>query len=290
MAAVDLEDLLDLYRTPAINEDPAIESQTLLKKIIAGAGTRFPVIRTRGFLTHIAIPEKDGDIHFYIETRESAEEPDRPMMACEIQGIYRNGKKTEDPRMKPFRQLFGKEVFVEGLLRAWPEHLRDSTQPHLFELHPVLRISELGKSPLRFLDRVVWPTGEDPEEKARSFNAVLNPPKGLSIPLKNGRIVFVHPKKSFKKENYVHVEGYYRADGKATSVGFAFPLYETISGSRYAQCIALKDTPCFAKVASMKQGHYRVGGLCGFELGNLVLSKPAWTVQACPVLDVKKLP
>ena len=96
---------------------------------IKDSGAAFPFITAKGWLTHHAIPEKDGAFHFYIETEQSAEDADAPMMTCEIQGM---NVQPPDSRTKPFKQLWvAGEVEVTGLLRAWPEHLRNSTQPHL---------------------------------------------------------------------------------------------------------------------------------------------------------------
>lgn len=58
MANIKLEDILSLYRTPAKTEDPAIESRATLRRIIKTAGPSFPLIKTSGFLTDIALPEK----------------------------------------------------------------------------------------------------------------------------------------------------------------------------------------------------------------------------------------
>ena len=123
MGGIDLKDVLALYHTPSKNEDPAIDSRATLNRIIGAAGSGFPKVRTIGYLTDIAFPEKDGDVHFYVETEAGAQRADVPMMACEIQGIYKSGRRgSEDRRMTAFRQLFGKKVAVEALLRAWPEH------------------------------------------------------------------------------------------------------------------------------------------------------------------------
>ena len=101
MAAINLNDLLKLYRTPAADADPAVERRSVLRRILATAAGDFPLIQTRGFLTHHAIPEDDGDFHFYIESRESADLPNTPMMTCEIQGM---NVQPPDPRTNPFRQ------------------------------------------------------------------------------------------------------------------------------------------------------------------------------------------
>jgi hypothetical protein len=288
MADIKLSDALALYRTPATDEFPAIESRTILNRIMANAGTKFPRVRTTGFLTDIALPEKDGDVHFYIETKEGADLANEPMMACEIQGIFKAGEK-EDPRMKDFRQLFGKQVVVEALFRCWPEHLRDSRQPHFFQLHPVLSIGKVGDNPIDFLDRVVWPTGEDPEEKDKTFSAASAPPKDLAITSDGKRIVFKTPSKSMKRENYIHVSGFVRQAPKKHAAGFGFQLFETQNSQDPIDCFAATGTPMFDKIKNLKPGQYEVGGLSGLDLPALVTSSPAWKVRLSPVLSLKKV-
>ena len=119
MPDIKLDDAIALYRIPSKDEDPAIESRTTLNRIIKTAGRSFPRVRTTGFLTHMALPEKDGDIHFYIETKEGADIAGEPMMACEIQGIFKKGQK-EDSRMKDFRQLFGKKILLRRCFVVGP--------------------------------------------------------------------------------------------------------------------------------------------------------------------------
>ena len=290
MANIELKDVLALYRTPTKAEDPAIESKTILKRIITTAGTGFPRIKTIGFLTDLALPEDDGDLHFFIETEEGADDPTTPMMVCEIQGLFKVGPdKKEDPRVKQFRQLFGRKVIVEALFRAWPEHLRDSRQPHLFEFHPVLSIGAVGEAPIDFIDRVVWPTGEDPNEMARTFDAVTSPPKSLKIVSSEGRIVFQTPSKSMKRENYVHIEGHFRGGIKKVKSGILFDLFETPTGERSIQCFALKGSSAYANLATMTAGHYEIGALCGLDLSALLVGDPTWRTQVSPVLEIKKL-
>jgi len=288
MADIKLSDALALYRTPAKDEFPAIESRTVLNRIMKTAGTAFPRVRTTGFLTDIALPEKDGDIHFYIETREGADKADEPMMACEIQGIFKKGEK-EDPRMKDFRQLFGKQVVVEALFRCWPEHLRDSRQPHLFQLHPVLSIGAAGEKPIDFLDRVVWPTGEDEEEKDKTFTATAAPPNGLEIKNDGVRIVFETPSKSMKRENYIHVDGFVREAAKKHTGGLVFQLFETEQSQAPIECFTAKGSPLFDKVQKLKPGHYEVGGLSGLDIPALANPAPTWKVRLSPVLSLKKV-
>ena len=233
MANVKLDDLIALYRTPAKTEDPAIESGAALKRIMKAAGGAFPKVKTTGWLTHIALPEKDGDLHFYIETEKGSHDAGMPMMACEIQGLFKNGSKTtNDPRLAKFKLLMATQVEVVGLLRCWPEHLRASTQPHFFELHPVLSIGAVGKTPIDFADRVVWPTGEDPNETARTFNAIADPPAHLTISAAGGRIVFATPSHGMMRENYVHLDGFYRGGAKKVTSGLVFDLFEKQAGTR----------------------------------------------------------
>jgi hypothetical protein len=292
MADISLQHIIDLYRTPAKTENPAIESRTKLRSIIKTAGTSFPVVKTTGFLTDLALPEDDGDLHFFVETKEGADNADTPMMVCEIQGIFKAGsKKTDDPRIKQFKQLFGTKVEVVSLFRCWPEHLRDSRQPHLFQLHPVLTIGQPGKAPIDFMNRVVWPTGEDEKEMARTFKAVSQPPKSLNISVNNGRIVFKTPSKSMKKENYVHMDGHFRNDSKLEKVksGIVFDLFEGPQSAQSIECFALKGTTVFPKIEALKPGHYEVGGLCGLDLLALSADTPDWKPRLSPILSLKKL-
>lgn len=288
MPDVKLNDLINLYRTPAKDEFPAIESRKILNRIINTAGTAFPRVRTTGFLTDIALREKDGDVHFYVETEEGADQPDIPMMACEIQGIFKKGE-DQDARMKPFKQLFGEKVVIDALFRCWPEHLRDSRQPHLFELHPVLSIGLANKAPIDFLDRVIWPTGEDDEEADKSFSSTKAPPKGLEMELANNRILFKTPSKSMKRENYIHVDGFVRAAPKKHKAGLVFQLFEAETGEGSIDCFAVKDSPVFEKIKTLKNGQYEVGGLCGLDAMALASATPEWKVQMSPVLSLKKL-
>jgi len=210
------------------------------------------------------------------------------MMACEIQGIFKKGEK-EDSRMKDFRQLFGKKVVVEALFRCWPEHLRDSTQPHLFQLHPVLSIGAADGTPIDFLDRVVWPTGEDEEEKDKTFSAASAPPKGLAITSDGKRIVFKTPSKSMKRENYIHVDGFVREAPRKQTAGLIFQLFETQQSQEPIECFTAKGTPLFDKVQNLKPGHYEVGGLSGLDLLELAGQSPTWKVRLSPVLSLKKV-
>lgn len=290
MANIDLKDVLALYHTPSKNEDPAIDSRSTLNRVISAAGSAFPRVRTVGYLTDIALPEKDGDVHFYVETEEGARRADVAMMACEIQGIYKSGRRgSEDRRMTAFRQLFGKKVVLEALLRAWPEHLRDSRQPHLFQFHPVLTIGEPDRLPIDFTDRVVWPTGEDPREAARSFGAVVDAPHGLRISSTDDRIVFRTPSKSMKRENYVHVEGYFRGGTQRQRTGASFALFAGPQGDASIPCFVLESTPPYDKVGQMANGRYEVGGLCSLDLPSLTAEPPAWNVRLSPVLSLKRL-
>jgi hypothetical protein len=290
MANIKLKDVLSLYSTPARTENPAIESRTTLKRIITTAGSPFPKIKTMGFLTDLALPEDDGDLHFFIETQDGANDPTAPMMVCEIQGIFKRGAgQPEDPRVQRFRQLFGRKVIVEALFRAWPEHLRDTRQPHLFEFHPVLSIGAIGEDPIDFSDRVVWPTGEDPDETARTFDAITTPPSGLTISVDNGRIVFHTPSKSMKRENYVHIEGHFRGGVKKVTSGAVFEFFETATGERSIQCFALKGSSAHDAITNLTPGRYEVGALCGLDLTALTAETPAWRTQLSPVLEFKKL-
>jgi hypothetical protein len=290
MANVKLENIISLYRTPAKTENPAIESRATLRKIINAAGSAFPLVKTTGFLTDIALPEDDGDLHFFIETKEGADKSGTPMMVCEIQGIFKGGsRKTDDQRINDFRQLFGTKVEVVALFRCWPEHLRDSRQPHLFELHPVLTIGQSGKTPIDFTNRVVWPTGEDPEEMSKSFDTVTRPPAGLNLTVSNGRIVFGTPSKSMKKENYVHMDGHFRGDSQKVKSGIVFQLFDGPQSNNSIECFALKGSAVFAKVETLKQGHYEIGGLCGLDLVALTADTPTWKSRLSPVLSLKKL-
>ena len=167
--------------------------------------------------------------------------------------------------------------------------MRDSTQPHLFQLHPVLSIGEAGKRPIDFLDRVIWPTGEDEEEKDKSFSATAAPPKGLQIGLDKRRIVFKTPSKSMKRENYVHLDGFVREAPKKKAAGLVFQLFETEQSEQPISCFAAKGTPMFSKVEALKPGQYEVGGLCSLDLLALSDAAPTWKVQMSPVLSLKKL-
>ena len=287
MADVNLSDLLKLYKTPSATEDPSVASRATLRRVISDAGKAFPFIKTRGFLTHKAIPEKDGDFHFYIETRKTADQPDTPMMTCEIQGMNRQ---PPDRRTRRFLDLFvAGELEVIGLLRAWPEHLRNSTQPHLFEIHPVLTIGAVGKPPLDFFDRVIWPIGEDPNEPSKSWNSVADSPAGLTLRLTQDRIVFVHPKKNFQKENYVHLNGTFHGEVEQATGGLWLTLHESAGQKRSIRCFAVEGTPCYGSVKRMHPGKYRVGGLGGLDLNTLTAAQPAWVSQLSPVLEVAPL-
>lgn len=209
------------------------------------------------------------------------------MMTCEIQGMNRQ---PPDRRTRPFLDLFvAGELEVTGMLRAWPEHLRNSTQPHLFEIHPVLTIGAVGQRPLDFFDRVVWPIGEDPDEVSKTWTSVADSPTGLSLRLAQGRIDFVHPKKNFQKENYVHLDGEFRSEIDQAKSGLWFTLHESTGQKRSIRCFALKGSPCYRDVQRMRPGKYRVGGLGGLDLNALTATKPTWVSQLSPVLEIARL-
>ena len=292
MAQIDLADLLALYQIPPKTANPAIESASKLATIAATAGSTFPLVRVRGYLTDIALPEADGDLHFFIETEKGAHLHAAPMQTCEIQGLFKKGagKKGKDSRVASFKQLFAEKVDVHAFLRAWPEHLRDSRQPHLFELHPVLTIGVPGKPPLDFTDRVVWPTGEDEHEAAKSISSLLAPPANLKLKRAGGRIVFATPKHNMKRENYVHTVGYYRGDVKTKGDLRLFSLFDGPQSATSIQCVGLASTAAGDKVSTMKPGRYEVGGLAGLNIKALLGSQPSWATQLCPVLSIRKLP
>lgn len=153
----------------------------------------------------------------------------------------------------------------------------------------MLTIGQPGKQPIDFTNRVVWPTGEDPEEMARTFDAISRPPKGLGIAVSSGRIVFKTPSKSMKKENYVHMDGHFRKGLKKVSSGIVFELFDGPQSEKSIACFALKGTAVFAKIETLKPGHYEVGGLCGLDLEALAADTPAWKPRLSPVLSLKKL-
>ena len=284
-AMTELNDLIRLYSTPAKTENPAVESRPRLLKVIKDSGAAFPFITARGWLTHHAIPEKDGDFHFYIETEQSAEDADAPMMTCEIQGM---NVQPPDSRTKPFKQLWvAGEVEVTGLLRAWPEHLRNSTQPHLFEIHPLLTIGLVGKKPLNFYDRVIWPTGEDEDEVSKSWTSVVDPPQDLTIERQGQRIVFL--KTNFQKENYVHLDGEFAGETEAADKGLWLTLNESGGKGRSVRCFALEGSPIFKTAKTLKNGSYRIGGLGGLDLLKLAAATPSWESMLCPVLTIESL-
>lgn len=287
MALANLHDLLKLYKTPKKTENPAVQSRAALKRILAASGTAFPLIHVRGYLTYHAIPEKDGDFHFYIETRDTADQPEAPMQTCEIQGM---NVQPEDSRTVPFRHLFGAgELEITGLIRGWPEHLRDSTQPHLFEIHPLLTIGLIGGPKLDFLDRVIWPTGEDEAEPSRSWRAVTEPPQGLNLQRQADRILFKHPKKSFKKENYVHLDGHYTGKQQPVDQGVWITLHEQAAGGRAIEAFVLNGSPVFGQIGGLAQGRYRAGGLCGFDLAALADATPDWKTVLSPLLSLEAI-
>ncbi len=291
MSQIKLQDLLSLYVIPAKTQDPAIQSIPTLRKVTKLAGASFPIVRTRGYLTDIALPEADGDLHFFIETIKNAHLHQSPMQTCEIQGLFKLGtnKKSSDPRLKPFKQLFAELVEVTGFLRVWPEHLRDSREPHLFELHPLLTIGLPGQAPLDFTDRVVWPTGEDEAEKARPIGTVLAGPAGLRLRRVKTRLVFATPSHGMKRENYIHVDGYCQQKPKSNGLFWQFQLFAGPQSSAAILCLALKVSGVGPKVAAMTPGRYEIGGLAGLNIPALTATTPAWVTQLAPVLSLKKL-
>lgn len=289
MGAVQLRDLLSLYSIPEKSEDPSISFLTL-RKVVTAAGAKFPWVRASGFLTDIALPEADGDLHFFIETEQGAHDHDAPMMTCEIQGLFKSrSKKSSDPRLKEFKQLFAEKVEVTALLRVWPEHLRDSRQPHFFELHPLLTIGRPGEKPIDFSNRVVWPTGEDPDEMAREMTSILAPPKGLALHRDGSRLTFATPSHSMKRENYVHIEGYYRGGASKKGPFVHFVLYDGPTSGRSIGCLAVEGSAAYGQSEKLSAGRYEIGGLCGLNIQALTASVPTWTPQLCPVLSLKRL-
>ena len=291
MSLVSLEDLLSLYRTPGPNSDPAIESLSSLRRIVRAAGSSFPLVRTRGFLTDIALPEDDGDLHFFIETEKGADLHDTPMQTCEVQGLFKLGakKKGSDPRLPQFKLLFAEEVEATAFFRIWPEHLRDSREPHLTELHPLLTIGKVGAAPLDFHDRIVWPTGESEAEKSRVISTILAPPNGLALSSVGGRLVFATPSHGMKRENYVHVRGYFDGTLKKKGPFHAFSISESATSGTSIGCLALDATDVGQKLLTLKAGRYEMGGLCGLNVPALLAAKPAWVPQLAPLLSIKKV-
>jgi len=286
---ISLDDFLKLYRTPSLSEDPAVANRTALRRISSQSGAAFPLVRTQGVLTTIIKAEKDGDFHFYVETERSQNQPDTPMATCEIQGLAAPGDET-DPRIPGFKQLASEAVEIYGIFRAWPEHLRDSTQPHLFEIHPVLTIGRVGENPIDFFDRVIWPTGEDENEPSRTFRSAFGPPMQLSVKRRGNRIVFATPSHNMKKENYIHVDAFcigevvQRADWAIAMVAEKADLQNPV------QCLALRGTPAFGDFAAMQNGvQYRIGGLCGLNIPALLGANPTWQAQLCPILSVEEI-
>lgn len=290
MARVALQDIIALYRIPPATKDPAIESRTILRRALAKAGTAYPWVKTRGYLTDIALPEADGDIHFFIETEQGAHDAGTPMQTCEIQSVYikTSTGRREDGRIKDFKQLFGEEVEVTGMLRAWPEHLRSTRQPHLFELHPVLTIGKIGIAPIDFTDRVIWPSGEDEGEAVRTFERAFGAPANLTVALQNNRVVFRTPGHGMQKENYAHVEAFVLDVSNHPKGKWLTLASSTSANAVQARGFALDGTAAFAKVAKLRNGkRYRIGGLAGLDLPTLAADAPQWAAWLSPILSIE---
>ncbi len=286
MALVNLTDLLKLYRVPKKTEDPAVESRAILKKVIQAAGAGFPVIRTRGALTHIIKPEKDGDFHFFVEPESFVEQPETPMMTCEIQNLNAPGAPAD--KIAKFKQLAGEEVELTGLLRIWPEHLRNSAQPHFFEIHPVLAIGLVGGTPVDFHSQVTFPkVGPDANEPVKPFGTVLNPPNGLTLKLSGQRIAFKTPTHAFNKENYVRLVGRCSAAPTPVASGLWLTLQDEGAQHRQLRCFVAAGSPVFTKAQAVKVGkRYHVGGLGGLDMMALTASSLTWQPIFSPALEI----
>ena len=145
-----------------------------------------------------------------------------------------------------------------------------------------------GKTPLDFTDRVLWPTGEDEDEMAKTMAAILKPPAGLKLSASARRLEFKTPSHGMKKENYVHVKGFFDGTSKKKGPFHVFTLRESANSQNAITCLALDTSTVGVKVPTMKAGRYEVGGLCGLDVGALLASTPAWTPQMAPVLSIKK--